>query len=363
MQTIKSKFLKRLEHYSEKYENGDTKILSFIILFFGIGFFNALFAVYFSFNGSIEMAIYNMLGATASIVSIYLMLFKGNYLIAHYLMVFNVSFYIICSTYFWGYSKDAFLLCYPLLFFCYTVSPAEKKHIQISTFISGLTMLITLFLKYNVIAKYENQFQFVKIVNFFYGIIATFFIVYIVSFSEKLLSSMRIVEMQALLKEVYTDFLTGLKNKRYIEEIIQTSSSLENSYVVIADIDFFKKVNDTYGHSVGDYVLKEISEMALHFFRSEDIVSRWGGEEFLFLVKDINSTAVMKRINELREKISLKNFSYDNYNFQITMTFGVEKIDSSVSIQEIFKRADSALYLGKQSGRNKVVFYEPSSID
>lgn len=127
-------------------------------------------------------------------------------------------------------------------------------------------------------------------------------------------------------------------------------------YVGIGDIDFFKKFNDEHGHDCGDLVLREISATLRSCVQDQGIVSRWGGEEFLFVlwggeIKDIN-----RFFNEVADKVRGKSLEYDGQRLSVTMTFGVADGDSRVHTDDIVKMADEALYEGKEAGRNKVVY-------
>ncbi len=164
-----------------------------------------------------------------------------------------------------------------------------------------------------------------------------------------------------LRKISHTDPLTKLMNRRFAEEEFEI---LEANYagkgdlisVAIGDIDFFKRVNDSYGHDAGDYVLVTLSAMFDKFMQDKGFVVRWGGEEFLFVFEHSNGDDAYVELENLRKQIEHAELSYKEQKIPITMTFGVEEYGSILGMDAAIKDADNKLYLGKSSGRNKVVY-------
>jgi diguanylate cyclase (GGDEF)-like protein len=157
-----------------------------------------------------------------------------------------------------------------------------------------------------------------------------------------------------------TDPLTGLSNRRHImeelEKVVASYKRYKNVFsLIIADIDFFKKVNDTYGHDCGDYVLQQVSKIFKQCLRKQDTLSRWGGEEFLLLIPHTDANGAIKLAERMRLLIDKNILSYCGHDFSITVTFGVSSYIKDEKFDETIKRADSALYSGKESGRNCVV--------
>jgi diguanylate cyclase (GGDEF)-like protein len=117
------------------------------------------------------------------------------------------------------------------------------------------------------------------------------------------------------------------------------------------DIDHFKNVNDTYGHLVGDNVLINLARLVSENIRESDIFARWGGEEFILLLPNVDVSLAEKIVTELRLKIQLKEFEKVGY---LTCSFGLTEYVRGDDINSITKRADDALYEAKESGRNRV---------
>ncbi len=163
---------------------------------------------------------------------------------------------------------------------------------------------------------------------------------------------------QTLYKEAGTDPLTGLPNRRAMIEQIEKYCSQNPDQpfsVAIADIDYFKQVNDTYGHNCGDYTLVRLTELFAEHAMGRYTVCRWGGEEFCFFMPGLNldeAGVLMQDLNYAAEKMELK---YDDCEFSITITIGVEEYDFASPLEELLDSADEKLYMGKNSGRNKVI--------
>lgn len=173
------------------------------------------------------------------------------------------------------------------------------------------------------------------------------------------------------LKEAYdqlkivakTDPLTGLINRReMMERIEHEMARYERSNIsftlIIGDIDYFKKVNDTYGHECGDKVLASFSKIFKNNTRKQDSISRWGGEEFLLLLPDTNQDQGYLLAEKLRTIIERTGFYKDSVKIQLTITFGVSTIRAGQTVNELISEADEALYEGKRRGRNCVVVAE-----
>ncbi len=164
-----------------------------------------------------------------------------------------------------------------------------------------------------------------------------------------------------LVKDSETDYLTKLPNRSFIHwRYSQLGKEFEHVSVIIADIDNFKVINDTYGHLFGDDVLKIIAKELGKKLRNIDLVGRWGGEEFIFLLPDTNALQAQEIVDRIRKSIEKIPFSPSSTSkkFNITVSFGVS--DSSlanVALEDILIKADQALYNAKANGRNQVVVH------
>jgi diguanylate cyclase (GGDEF)-like protein len=151
------------------------------------------------------------------------------------------------------------------------------------------------------------------------------------------------------------DPLTGLYNRRYIEKIETFIQKHKPSFgLILLDIDFFKKVNDTYGHNVGDTILIEFSNILKTNTRKDDIVIRYGGEEFLIIFQNISKETLLLKAENLRKSIEKAHFTHVN---KMTASLGVALNKKENNIHTTIKYADIALYRAKDSGRNNVQYY------
>ena len=163
---------------------------------------------------------------------------------------------------------------------------------------------------------------------------------------------------QTLYKEAGTDPLTGLPNRRSMIERIETfykENSGEPFSVAIADLDYFKKINDTYGHNCGDYTLVKLTELFVEHAMGRYSVCRWGGEEFCFFLPGMNLDEASVVMNDLCFAVEKMKLNHEDTEFSVTITIGVEEYDFSSPLEDLLNAADEKLYMGKEAGRNRVV--------
>lgn len=159
-----------------------------------------------------------------------------------------------------------------------------------------------------------------------------------------------------------TDALTGLYNRRHFNaelerEFMRSKRYGGNLCIAIIDIDFFKKINDTYGHLCGDYVLKEVAYLILENFRKTDMVFRYGGEEFVVLMTETSLENSLIPLERLRKTIENNNFIFKGKKITVTVSIGVET-NKTETTDEFLNNADKALYQAKQNGRNQTVLFK-----
>jgi diguanylate cyclase (GGDEF)-like protein len=156
-----------------------------------------------------------------------------------------------------------------------------------------------------------------------------------------------------------TDSLTGIYNRRYIDERLPVDFSMisefkEEAYLLMLDIDYFKRVNDQYGHIVGDKVLREIAKLMKQVFDQSEVIARYGGEEFLILAKT-SLYDMVKRTEKLRSVIETNPITFEQHVIYVTVSIGVTKIGGP-NIMENIAKSDDLLYQSKTLGRNRVTF-------
>ena len=162
------------------------------------------------------------------------------------------------------------------------------------------------------------------------------------------------------LEMVVADPLTGLGNRRYFDRAVQPLFDQLNEAgdmfsVIVFDVDHFKRVNDILGHDTGDEVLKEVATRLATNMRAVDIVSRYGGEEFMIAMPNTGQDEAITAVDRIRALIGGTPIFVDGEALHITMSAGVAEAAPGDKLRDVFKRADSALYKAKQSGRNCVL--------
>jgi diguanylate cyclase (GGDEF)-like protein len=161
-----------------------------------------------------------------------------------------------------------------------------------------------------------------------------------------------------------TDRLTGLNNRGYWEECLQHEYARHRRYqsmaaLVMFDIDHFKAVNDTYGHQAGDKVIQAVAEVMREQVRDTDYPGRYGGEEFVVLLPDVDSAGAMLFAERLRQRIESLLVTYENQSIPFTISLGVADLSYPTNgHQQLIERADQALYASKEGGRNQTNCYK-----
>ena len=173
-----------------------------------------------------------------------------------------------------------------------------------------------------------------------------------------------LLDNKRMLKE---DRITGLPNRRTCERKLETVTQRALRYgldfsVVMLDLDHFKNVNDTYGHDVGDVVLRGVADHLRHALRLTDFVGRWGGEEFILVLEDAHPVDAQLRMERIREEVKSKLFQANRDSFHVSFSAGIALLSSDEKLaRTVVSRADVALYSAKKAGRDRVEV-DPHSI-
>lgn len=168
--------------------------------------------------------------------------------------------------------------------------------------------------------------------------------------------------MRSYRKSMYIDTLTQLNNRDFFYENISDSmEKLQKKKVYISlliiDLDNFKNINDTYGHIAGDEILKQLSNILKHNIRATDIAARWGGDEFVITLPEVNTKDAFNIADRIRCEIRSHDFLYKNMVFKVTASIGITSIENKMDINSFIDLADKALYKAKAS-KNSVVFLD-----
>ena len=146
--------------------------------------------------------------------------------------------------------------------------------------------------------------------------------------------------------------MTFIINKLLSKSISYAKRHKTPLSIIFFDIDFFKSVNDNYGHEMGDKILKEVAELISNNLREYDLFGRWGGEEFIIILPNTDIKNALKVAQKLKKAVENFNFAH---NETLTCSFGVTQFQTSDNIKSLLKRADTFLYKAKKNGRNRVI--------
>lgn len=155
------------------------------------------------------------------------------------------------------------------------------------------------------------------------------------------------------------DYLTGVMTRGIFEDTIRSVLRDYSEFIIIiGDIDNFKMINDSYGHRAGDEALKMVGNVLKENIRNEDIVGRYGGEEFIICLLENDITRAYKIVENIRKKVQNTIIDIGQNKFSVTMTFGISSCSINKKYEDAIEEADIALYTGKENGRNQTIIYK-----
>ncbi len=362
---MKTSLLKRLTDYIQKDTGGknESPKLIFVIR---IMLLTMLF--YIIINSIIYIPVLNNIGI--SILAISFLLFLALFLMSYHRKTFFIVIamntamliYIAASVIYFGWNIGVqhFILVLLVLSFFSGYSRYYIKFIY-AALLCAFRIGLFFYIK-NVpafVSLSANMIYTLQVLNSIFIFWSIAMIAYVFSKDSQNLEHKLVEYNTQLISQANTDALTGLYNRRkakdYMADILCPSHPTFVS-VCICDIDFFKKVNDTYGHDIGDVVLKQISQTMKESLNGKAFIARWGGEEFLLVFPDSNGDEARFLLGQLREDIKALTFTAGDTTFHISMTFGLAEYDFGADVETVIKEADEKLYLGKEHGRDQIVF-------
>ena len=294
-----------------------------------------------------------------------LKLFKSNHISARVNLLINAV--IVCGWtvwyvigFGWGIGGQNMLVVLVLLVFFCLYEPSLTKIAYLCLLLALRMWLFQYTSTHPPMVSVDSFSQFLmQVVNSvsMFLIIAGCCIVYSSNLQEK--ERQLLLHNEQLQQQAETDPLTRLINRRGFMDIMNryVANRPDAMYcIAIADIDFFKHINDTYGHNCGDYTLQTLAALFMERSPGTFFVSRWGGEEFCFFFPDVNIDDAGKIITDLLIEVRKMQLEYEGNKFSITLTAGVEENDYRSSLSELIESADRKLYHGKLNGRNQIVF-------
>ena len=316
------------------------------------------------------MTVYNMI-----VVAYYLYIYKivrSGSIYSGYIMTFiEIGVQVIFGTLMLGWDVGFFMYVFaivPLFFFLNLINDDLKRSVTPPLFATLGAMALfagCYVLSIKVPPRFELEASVTHLL-FLYNSILSIFMVGAMSHLfnlEKRYSMLSMTEKNQELDIVASeDPLTGLINRRSMEKKLEAAYELAKSKgtifsLLMGDIDFFKRINDTYGHDFGDEALKEVADIFRGSVREGDSICRWGGEEFLVLIIGNREDAVSVA-ERIRSRIEENVIDKDGHEIRFTMTLGTTTYKPGYKIEKLIQQADENLYFGKEHGRNQVVSKE-----
>ena len=204
-----------------------------------------------------------------------------------------------------------------------------------------------------------SEQMFLRLMNIFTSFWCVAIVCYVYSRDSQHLEGKLIEYNKILQQQASTDTLTGLSNRRsandFVEKLIKRHDE-KGFCVCMCDIDFFKNVNDSYGHDIGDKVLAGVAQTLVESVPEECLVARWGGEEFLIIFPNMNGDEARSMLDTIRTRIKGIEFDTGSKVFSITVTYGLAEYGFDGDADAVIKEADDKLYMGKENGRDQIVF-------
>ncbi len=343
-------------------ENGN--MIRFRIIYGFCFVVHTFYAILFGLTGVTELMIFNIISSVMYASGIVVARFEKVtpvlvFLISAEIMThcFLCSFYIGSGYQFMLYSVSIL----PVTYFVTYLDPAFR-HPMITSSMLGLVNFLVLVASPDYSSMHPPLYAFgLRFMNSVARLNIMFSTVILVSFSMMFIAKIN-YDMNKLKRQndkldylANYDQLTGLRNRNHIRDIFESYIKSTDPYcVILGDIDDFKRVNDTYGHSAGDEVLKKVSEIIKKNVGDKGEVCRWGGEEILIIVKGTAEECL-----ELNEKILYEirgtTINSRKYGIKVTMTFGLCDYSDEMDIEKLISLADKRLYMGKRNGKNRIV--------
>lgn len=360
----------QLSQRDRTYKNVDTgdyltqKQYQMVAVFLGVTHF--LLEFFYIFIDCMPMYIINIFSYLAYVVSIALIR-RGHTFITVWIMEAEVYWHVIAGCVFMGFACGyQFWLfgVFASVFLPYsvpTLSKSQKHQIGIFGLVIVLTYFLLIFLDrqdmlptlYRASQEISNVLIYINV-----GVGFASMLVYASFYNYRVAS-----KNEELKQAANHDYLTGIYNRQRMQTILSgevdraTTDDSTMLAVAVLDIDYFKKINDTYGHRAGDDVLKEIADI---FRESEDqglLFGRWGGEEFLLISpENISYYQFGEMLEELRKKIENHKFVSGKHTMKVTVSIGAAAYEIKMTAEKLVHAADDRLYEAKQSGRNRVIY-------
>ena len=346
------------DQWTHQLENQLMKAMNSAALF--IVFWRLLFSGFYSFLYLWELAITSFIGVLVWIWIYFLT--KNSYRNLPFVLCFvEIVFSTMLTVFSLGWNSGtffSFFLLLPIIMFNGDIGK------PIRTFYSLFVILLAAGLfffsqhfssSYYLIPAFQNA---VYLGNMVFVCVALVALTYSVEVEKMNVQTEIVNTNQKLMTLANTDPLTELLNRRvmmsYIEKEKEKVDLGSRTFsLIMLDVDNFKQINDEYGHDGGDFVLQKLSELIRMSVRSHDLISRWGGDEFLILLLETDLRSCERVAEKLRLRVVNSPFIFHGLDIPVTITLGISVCDKNSGIGNVLRKADLALYKGKQEGKNR----------
>lgn len=316
--------------------------------------------VFISFTGHTGSLILALLSLVL-FLAVFVLSYRYNTFTSYCILNVCILIWTIANVYYLGWNIGIqHFLAVLLVFVFFSKYKHEAGKLVYAFFLFSLRLFLYFYCRSNapVVSLSSKLSSALQITNSFFIFCSFGLVAYLFSTTTQEMEGKLIEYNRKLVKQANTDTLTGLYNRRrtieYLENLLASSDTQIS--ICLCDIDFFKRVNDTYGHDVGDEVLKRIAETFQKRLPPDTFISRWGGEEFLLIFPRLNGDESIIALETLRQKIKELVFGGGTETFSVSLTYGLVEYDYHSDLTTLLKEADEKLYLGKEGGRDRIIF-------
>ncbi|WRS28083.1 GGDEF domain-containing protein [Oscillospiraceae bacterium MB08-C2-2] len=278
------------------------------------------------------------------------------------LIVLELCAYSVASVYIVGWEANTQWFLPFMIIPCYLSFPISRRRAWVYIALLCAALFYCYWVYLFTPPLYHINLQYIILLNLFFCTVCAIVVIRSTHFAHHLSETSYRERIQKLASDAAIDPLTKLGNRRYAESKLQGLINAQNrstTCFAMMDIDYFKKINDTYGHSCGDEVLKILAEQISLRFRKSDIVVRWGGEEFLLILTNTGGDAAQRVLSNFRRIVEQMPFVVDGRILRVTITIGYYECSGHIGVSQAIDFCDQALYYGKNHGRNCIVrFHE-----
>jgi diguanylate cyclase (GGDEF)-like protein len=302
---------------------------------------------------SYESNVFLLGGALFLLINLAYLKVTDNHFYAGYIMLYLIFVLILYLIYSGGYHNTGPLWIFSLPPLALFIHGLKKGLMDIGVF---LMIIVLMFFYPNtplLDASYTTAFKVQVLLSFILLVFLSALYEYSKAKSMKKMKKVQ-SDLEFFLRR---DPLTGLYNRRgYHDSMDQIND--KHGVMLMCDIDHFKRINDTYGHDAGDFVIQEVAQCIRENVRKEDVAIRWGGEEFLIFLANTNINNGYIVAEKLRESVERLTLYYkEDITIKVTLSMGISSISNKIPLEEAIKNADNAMYVSKKSGRNQISRY------